>query len=183
MGTRGWLIFVYKGNYYILWNNNDSYASAMGVSLVEQIVSLVKQFKGDTRMGCDHWGSLLSQKKFVTEENAVEGLEIELHPFCDCHAYKEIQKRLEEFSSKPIRLEQKVSSSITCEIDRIFIKYIWEVNLDRECLIMSRPYYSLEFKAEWSFKSLYFMLKQPNCESYTEMWLSDADSYEERKRK
>ena len=37
MGTRGLFGFYYKGKYYVVYNQFDSYPSGLGVDIVEQI--------------------------------------------------------------------------------------------------------------------------------------------------
>ncbi len=41
MGTRGYLVFQYKGTYYVMYNQWDSYPSLFGVHLVNSIKALL----------------------------------------------------------------------------------------------------------------------------------------------
>lgn len=170
MGHRGWLLFVYKGNYYIIYNH-WSYPAAMGVSIVKQLTELLSCYHGDIKQACAHWGELLCRQKYTVEDGP------NLHPFnADC-AYSNIAFKLRDFSS-PIKLEQEVSSSITAEISQLWHEFFWEINLDSAQLVASQPMHSVDFKVDWSFKSLYRLLDKPEqSEHYLKMWLADADSY------
>ena len=39
MGTRGWFAFLYKGEYYRVYNHWDSYFTGLGVKLVNELIA------------------------------------------------------------------------------------------------------------------------------------------------
>lgn len=43
MGTRGYFALRYKGHYYIIYNNYDSYFEGLGYSLIRSIKELTKE--------------------------------------------------------------------------------------------------------------------------------------------
>ena len=170
MGTRGWLVFVYKGNYYVFWNNNDSYQSCMGMGIVKQLFELMLKFDGNIQEACDHWGNLLTKLEWRVN-CASDG-----HPFNEVHSFTDIEGNLKN-SSTFVVLEQPVGS-LTAEIDCVFVEYIWEINLDNAQLFMTCPYYSVEATMNWHFKHIYFLMKQPKLsQTIQELWLEEAESY------
>mmetsp|Transcript_12761 Transcript_12761/g.19164 ORF Transcript_12761/g.19164 Transcript_12761/m.19164 type:complete len:237 (-) Transcript_12761:108-818(-) len=175
MGTnvRGWLVFVYKDNYHIIWNNNDSYPSAMGQSIVAQIIKLIISNHGDVQMACNNWGNLLSRLSFATEKS-YRGQE--WNGFYERHAYDNIEQRLQD-RFHPVKVVQTVSSSINCNRNPGFVQYHWEINLDKGSLMLYRPFYSTEFKLEWSFKSLRLMFSKCYFERHLELWTEEANSF------
>ena len=42
MGTRGYVVIKYNGIYYIFYNNSDSYLSSLGLSVLEEIKTIIK---------------------------------------------------------------------------------------------------------------------------------------------
>lgn len=171
MGTRGWLVFIYKGKYYILWNNNDSYPRCMGKEIVEQIFELLKRFHGDLKLACDHWGNLLQQLKIAESEEIPLG---ERHSFNDSHSFHDIDGSFND-QSKSVWFLQKPFESITIEVDRIFVEYVWEINLDAGSLAMWQPY-SGDFKRTWPMKALFCTLLFSS--DFIHWWVSDAESLE-----
>ena len=43
MGTRGWYVFKYNGNYYVYYNHFDSYPNYLGKLIYKQITDLIKE--------------------------------------------------------------------------------------------------------------------------------------------
>ena len=74
MGTRGYLIFKYKGLYYVFYNNNDSYISCMGMSLAKDIKNLCKRFHGNIYLALEHLRGLVDLVTIISEKEVeVEG--------------------------------------------------------------------------------------------------------------
>ena len=163
MGTRGWLIFVYNGLYYIIYNHFDSYPSGMGASLFEQINELMKRFNGNSQCACQHWGRKLAGLKWnysgIAEPNP--------HPFNGSSPYENIEAGLADTVNKVILL-QKPGKSVVARRCSVFIEYVWTINLDKGTL-------ELESSACWSFSSVYYMSK--NVKDCMNIWLEDLDSY------
>ena len=62
MGTRGLFGFYYKGKYYVAYNHWDSYPSGLGVEIVNQIKTAIRENR------LEEWKSLLDNIKIINWE-------------------------------------------------------------------------------------------------------------------
>ena len=129
-------------------------------------------YNGDIKKSCNYWSTLLSQLTFSTRKN-----DSNLNDFHSLHAYETIEQRLQD-NLHPVHVLQEISSSITCTRNPAFVQYHWEINLDKGSLVLYRPFYSVDFKLEWSFKCLYFMLSKHVVvlSNLFEVWTEEANS-------
>jgi len=168
MGTRGWLIFVYKGKYYVIFNHYDSYPSGMGASIVEQLVALMVRFHGSTRAACDHWGNLLSKITFVQDN---PGAITRQHPInVPQHSFENLEVNLSD-SSAPVLLDCPITSDFADLEASVFIEYSWVINLDVGTLSVSRPC-DCDFTQSWSFKCFYVSIVL--AKTPISLWVDDA---------
>lgn len=168
MSTRGWLIFKYQGQYYVIYNGYDSYPRGMGVMIAEQIAKVVKQHHGYVSEAREHWAGLFANLTFIQQhEVAGAGGDTPSHPFHTA-TYRGIQDSLACINAPVILAE--VPSSDKPQSDGLFIEYLWEIDLDNGKLGMGSSK-SGEVWAYWSWKSIYLL--------GTEAFLEDAEAHEE----
>lgn len=47
MGTRGFVVIIYRGRYYLIYNHYDSYPEGLGKSLIIQLIKLLDKYEYD----------------------------------------------------------------------------------------------------------------------------------------
>ncbi len=151
MGTRGYFIFKYKDVYYIIYNNNDSYVSCMGVKNAEVIKQLCKMFNGNIGLAKEHLGKLMENIVFKRTAGGKMGLwkvknrdelsneAVKVTPE-DTKKYKTILESTSEGFDIVAMARPNVmilcedilypESGAIPESDGIFIEYLWEVDID-----------------------------------------------------
>lgn len=151
MGTRGQLLFCWKGRRLIIYNHYDSYPSMMGAELFKQLVTLLKRFRGDVKRASQHWGSLVEAIKTTYSEDEAA------HPFNKIHAFDDVEAALR--STSPL---------CVCEDEglNMWIEFVWTVNLDDGVLAMD----AYGGRMEWSFSNLY------RGRSFQDEWITEAES-------
>lgn len=180
MGTRGWLVFRYKGKYYVLYNWFDSYPSAMGYRIAAQLVTLVRSFHGDIRSACAHWGELLSTLK-VGREHEVDFNDDEnerpRHPFSDSSVFMNIENALHD-QTNPVPFLEEPSTTMM-DVDswtRSYLEYVWEIDLDIGSLSLMEPPVD-KISRTWSMKSFYLMTMNGTNVNLS-LWVADAEPQE-----
>lgn len=77
MGTRGLFGFVYKGKYYLFYNQYDSYPSYLGANLLKEIKSAIDDGTLDT------WKDMLVAIRDVSKEDPTAEDIQKLQPYTD----------------------------------------------------------------------------------------------------
>ena len=184
MGTRGYLIFKYKGVYYIIYNNNDSYVSCMGVNNAKVIKQLCKMFNGNIGLAKEHLGKLMENIVIKCTEGQMGLKETDTLIPEDTKNYQTILERTSDgFDIAAMALPNVM---IVCEAilypqsgeipesDGIFIEYMWEVDIDAGTFGMGIARSHLIF-IRWPWKALYLLpIKE---------FQQDADLREQKLRK
>jgi hypothetical protein len=150
MGTRGHLVFCWKGRRLIIYNHYDSYPSMMGAELFKQLVALLQRFHGDVKRACQTWGALVEAIKTTYSEDEAA------HPFNKIHAFDDVEAALR--STLPL---------CVCEEEGLdmWIEFIWTVDLDVGLLTMDAH----RGHMEWSFFNLY------RGRSFQDQWIEEAE--------
>ena len=200
MGTRGYLIFKYKGIYYVIYNHWDSYPSGMGAATVKVLINLCKQFKGNATLARLYMRELF--EPLVERSNQWRSDQNESHdatPMVEIlDDYGDIDesklKTLNESSnqhyiiwkhlSRGFQLDQlKLPKAVikyvaepantppTVNRLRTGIEYMWEVDLDEGRFGMGTGYSGNVF-VYWPWKALYLMP--------VEQWNEDAEMHIEQ---
>ena len=151
MGTRGQLMFCWKGRKVVIYNHFDSYPSLMGAELFKQLVALLQRFHGDAKRACQSWGELVAALRitYLHDEAA--------NPFNAIHAFEDVEAALR--STSPL---------CVCEEDGldIWIEFVWTVDLNERVLTMEAH----GGRAEWSFADLY------RGRSFGDEWVKEAEN-------
>ena len=150
MGTRGQLVFCWKGRRVVIYNHYDSYPSAMGAELFRQLVALLRRFDGDAKRASRHWGELVAAQRTTYSCD-----EATTHPFNRIHAFDDVEAALR--STSPLCI---------CEDEGldVWIEFVWTVDLDAGALTMA----SDGGCTEWSFGKLY------RGRSFQDAWIAEA---------
>jgi hypothetical protein len=83
MGTLGLFGFVYKGKYYLAYNHFDSYPSGLGIYLINELISAIK----NNQLG--NWIKMLENIKVIYELDNIVPTEEDikkLEPYTDLSA-------------------------------------------------------------------------------------------------
>ena len=152
MGTRGFLVFRWKGRKVVVYNHFDSYPSSMGEELFRQLTDLLRRFKGDVRQASQCWGELVSTLVLTLSEEGSER-----HPFNIIHAFEDIENALH--SQLPLVVSDED------DLDE-WIEFVWTVDLDKGTLLMRAH----EGAAEWSFLNLH------RGGAFVDKWLEEAEN-------
>jgi len=149
MGTRGQLVFCWRGRRVVIYNHYDSYPSAMGAELFKQLVALLRCFAGDAKRASQHWGELVAALRTTYSCDEV------VHPFNRIHAFDDVEAALR--STSPLCI---------CEDEGldVWIEFVWTVDLDAGALTMA----SDGGCAEWSFGKLY------RGRTFRDAWIAEA---------
>jgi hypothetical protein len=149
MGTRGQLVFCWRGRRLIIYNHYDSYPSMMGAELFRQLAALLQRFQGDVKRVCQNWGALVEAIETTYSEDEAA------HPFNKIHAFDDVEAALR--STLPL---------CVCEDEGldVWIEFVWTVNLDDGVLMMDAHGGS----AEWSFSNLY------RGRFFQDKWIAEA---------
>jgi len=152
MGTRGQLVFCWKGRRLIIYNHYDSYPSMMGAELFKQLVALLQRFQGDVKRACQNWGALVEAIEATYSEDEAA------HPFNKIHAFDDVEEALR--STLPL---------CVCEEEGLdmWIEFIWTVDLDDGVLTMDAH----GGRAEWSFSNLH------RGRSLRDKWIEEANIF------
>lgn len=152
MGTRGQLIFYWRGRRVIIYNHYDSYPCFMGAELFKQVAALLQRFHGDWKGACQYWGDLIGALRLSYTDADDE----ETHPFNQTHAFTDIEKAL-----------HSTSLLLVCEEEGldIWIEFVWTVDLDQGSLAMI----SHGGQAEWSFVDIY------RGRALKDKWIKEAE--------
>jgi hypothetical protein len=156
MGTRGKLVFVWRGRRFAIYNHFDSYPDLMGRRLFEQLVELLGRFGGDARLACEHWGRLVEAVVLTQEETETD------HPFHTVHAFEQLEERL--------RSPLPLGSYGDDEELNVWIEFVWVINLDAARLEMR----SYDGTAAWPFVRLHAGRRR------LELWIAEAEAKAER---
>lgn len=150
MGTRGQLVFCWKGRRVVIYNHYDSYPKMMGAELFKQLVALLQRFRGDAKRASQNWGELVAALRTTYSDDEAA------HPFNKIHAFDGVEVALR--STSPL---------CVCEDDGldVWIEFVWTVDLDGGVLTMAAH----GGRAEWSFADLY------RGRSFGDEWITEAE--------
>ena len=150
MGTRGQLVFCWRGRRLIIYNHYDSYPSMMGAELFRQLAALLQRFQGDVKRASQNWGALVEAIETTYSEDEAA------HPFNKIHAFDDVEAALR--STLPL---------CVCKDEglNMWIEFIWTVDLDDGLLKMN----AYGGHTEWSFFNLY------RGRSFQDQWIEEAE--------
>ena len=150
MGTRGYLVFCWKGRRVIIYNHYDSYPSCMGAQLFRQLATLLQRFQGDIKKACKHWGNLVAALQLTYSDNG------DLHPFNQIHAFDNVEQAF--LSTLPLCVCEDH------ELD-VWIEFVWTIDLDESMFRMKAH----GGYAEWSFTEVHRGF------AFNDMWVLEAE--------
>lgn len=137
MGTRGQLVFSWKGRRVVIYNHYDSYPRYMGAELFGQLVALLRRFRGDVGGAARCWGELV-QALSLAHGNEGE----ESHPFNLVHAFDDVESALSSALPLCVCHDEGLDS---------WIEFVWIVDLEKAVLKMAGHGGS----AEWTFADIH----------------------------
>jgi hypothetical protein len=138
MSTRGYLVFKWRGMYYVIYNHSDSYPSRMGYQILVQIIEWMNRYQGKTQ-DVQEFLSRLFDNLTLIEKFQSTG-----HPF-DRFAYEDIETKLKT-TTHPISLCNDISPKLQ---RNLMIEYIWTINVDDKKFQMEIPYEGIEVSFTW----------------------------------
>jgi hypothetical protein len=138
MSTRGYLVFKWRGMYYVIYNHSDSYPSRMGYQILVQIIEWMNRYQGKTQ-DVQEFLSRLFDNLTLIEKFQSTG-----HPF-DRFAYEDIETKLKT-TTHPISLCNDISPKLQ---RNLMIDYIWTIDVDDKKFQMELPYEGIEVSFTW----------------------------------
>jgi hypothetical protein len=134
MGTRGYLVFKWKGVYYTIYNHWDSYPSGMGFAIVRQIIEWMRRYQGNKEKVKEFLFTLLEGVKFKTEydySDDEEEDEEEIVPVPGIHplnqnGYEDLEMKLRDTTRRIVI----VSKGVEPPAPTLFIEFIWIIDAD-----------------------------------------------------
>lgn len=110
MGTKGYFGFYYKGKYYIVRNQFDSFPSSVGTDLLNEVKEMVKYNK------IDEWKMKIESLRLLIHDKDFDALTMEERSFLIHHFdnpfFKKVRYAFSEDSSK-FTIDERLSGYCT----------------------------------------------------------------------
>jgi hypothetical protein len=152
MGTRGQLLLCWRGRTIVIYNHLDSYPGFMGVELFQQLVALLRRFRGNVKEACNYWGNLTAAQRLAYDHE--DGA---AHPFNQIHAFEDVETALQ--STLPLCVSEGVVGL------NFGIEFIWSLDFDTGVLAMTAH----GGRAQWSFEDIY------RGRAFSDKWVLEAE--------